>query len=137
MKPLSVASMTNVRGVFYPTGHMVLMFPTAEDARRACELLRHDGMREDDLCLATPEEFERQITGATDEEEDWLPSVGTEGETAAHFRRLAHQGHHALLVHANARLTSDHVLELLKPLPISYGQRYRHFVIEDMVNDDQ
>ena len=135
MKPFSLATgMTNMRGVFYPTGHMVLMFPTAEDARRACELLRKDGVSEDDLCVATPQEFERQITGATDEDDDvLLPSVGTESETAQRFRLLAHEGHHALIVHANAGMSSEHVLEVLKELPISYGQRYRHLVIEDLV----
>lgn len=135
MKPFSLSSaMTNMRGVFYPTGHVVLMFPTEGDARRACELLRKDGVSEDDLCLASPEEFERQIAGATDEDDDvLLPSVGTESETAKHFRDLAHQGHHSLIVHANAKITSDHVLELLKETHISYGQRYRYFVIEDLV----
>ena len=135
MKPFSLATgMTNMRGVFYPTGHMVLMFPTAEDARRACELLRKDGVSEDDLCVATPHEFERQITGATDEDDDvLLPSVGTEADTARRFRMLAHEGHHALIVHANAGMASEHVLAVLKELPISYGQRYRHLVIEDLV----
>ena len=97
MKTFSIdAGMTNMRGVFYPTGHMVLMFPTERDARRACELLRHDGVSEDDLCLAQPAEFERQISDAIDAYDDvLLPSVGTEVETARRFRHLAHQGHHA------------------------------------------
>lgn len=127
-------NMTNVRGVFYPTGHMVLMFPTSEDARLACELLRKDGVSEDDLCVAGPQEFEEQIAGATDEDDNMLlPSVGTEAETAQHFRQLAHAGHHAVLVHASAKLTSEHVLDLLKDTHISYGQRYRFLVIEDLV----
>ena len=137
MKPFSIAAgMTNMRGVFYPTGHMVLMFPTEEDARQACERLRKDGVSEDDLCLANPEEFERQITGATDEDDDvLLPSVGTESDTARHFRQLAHAGHYALIVHASARMSSDHVIELLDGTHISYGQRYRYLVIEDLVED--
>src|SRR5687768_6514072 len=49
-------AMTNMRGVFYPTGHMVLMFPTEQDAEKAAELLRQDGLSEDDLCVAAPEE---------------------------------------------------------------------------------
>jgi hypothetical protein len=136
MKPFSLAAgMTNMRGVFYPTGHMVLMFPTQEDARHACELLRRDGVSEDDLILASPQEFERQITGATDEDDDMLlPSVGTEADTARQFRELAHQGHHALIVHASARLSSEHVLDLLRDTPISYGQRYRFLVMEDLVD---
>jgi hypothetical protein len=136
MKPFSLAAgMTNMRGVFYPTGHMVLMFPTQEDARHACELLRQDGVSEDDLILASPQEFERQITGATDEDDDMLlPSIGTEADTARQFRELAHQGHHALIVHASARLSSEHVLDLLRDTPISYGQRYRFLVMEDLVD---
>jgi hypothetical protein len=135
MKPFSLArGMTNMRGVFYPTDHIVLMFPDAQDARQACELLRKDGVAEDDLCLAAPEEFERQIMGATDEDDDMLlPSVGTEADTARHFRELAHAGHHALVVHAKAKVTSSHVLELLQDTHISYGQRYRFLVIEDLV----
>lgn len=137
MKPFALnAGMTNMRGVFYPTGHMVLMFPTEADARLACERLRKDGVSEDDLCLAAPEEFERQITGATDEEDDvLLPSVGTESETASHFRQLAHQGHYALIVHAKAGMSSDHVIEILDGTHVSYGQRYRYLVIEDLVDD--
>ena len=127
-------AMCNMRGVFYPTGHMVLMFPTEKDALHAAELLRKDGVSEDDLLVASPQEFESELTGACDDDEGvMLPSVGTEGDTAQHFRQLAHEGHHALLVHASAKVTSDHVLELLKDTPISYGQRYRFLVIEDLV----
>lgn len=126
--------MTTMRGVFYPTGHMVLMFPTEQDALHAARLLRNDGLSEDDLCLGTPEEFEREIRSATDEGGDLLlPSIGTEAETAQHFRQLAHAGHYALIVHANAKVTSDHVLDLLKDTHVSYGQRYRYLVIEDLV----
>ena len=135
MKTFSIdAGMCNMRGVFYPTGHMVLMLPTESDARRACALLRADGVAEADLCIARPEEFERQISDAIDEYDDvLLPSVGTEVETARRFRHLAHQGHHALIVHATAAMSSDHVLQVLHDLPISYGQRYRFLVIEDLV----
>jgi len=137
MKVFSIdAAMTNMRGVFYPTGHMVLMFPTEQDARHAAELLRQDGVAEDDLCLGHPQEFEQQISTAIDEYDDvLLPSVGTEVETARHFRGLARAGHHALIVHAASGLGSEHVLDLLKDTPISYGQRYRYLVIEDLVLD--
>jgi hypothetical protein len=129
------AGMTNMRGVFYPTGYMVLMFPTEQDARHAVELLCQDGISEDELCLATPQEFERQIAATDDDGEDddvQLPSVGTESETARHFQYLARKGHHALIVHAKASLSSGHVLDVLRETPISYGQRYRYLVIEDL-----
>jgi len=37
-------------------------------------------------------------------------------------------------VHASARLTSHHVMELLRDTHCSYGQRYRLLVIEDLVS---
>ena len=126
--------MTNMRGVFYPTGHMVLMFPSAQDAQHAAELLQRDGVADDDLSLADPAEFEAQVADASDDYDDLLlPSVGTEGETVRRFRTLAREGHHALIVHASARLSSDHVLDVLRDTHISYGQRYRFLVIEDLV----
>ena len=127
------AHMTNMQGVFYPTGHMVLMFPTAEDAAEAAQRLQRDGVLEEDLSLASPEEFERQVAGARDDDDDLLlPSVGTEADTARRFRALAQQGHHALVVHASSGLSSSHVLEVLQGMPISFGQRYRRLVIEDL-----
>jgi hypothetical protein len=136
MRHFSISAHKSImRGIFYPTGHMVLMFPSEHDARNACKLLQKDGVSEEDLCLASPDEFERQISGAIDVDSDWvLPSVGTEGETARHFRQLAHEGQYALFVHAGAKVTSEHVMELLKDTHISYGQRYRYLVIEDMVS---
>ena len=36
------------------------------------------------------------------------------------------------LIHAPAKET-EHVMDVLKDANISYGQKYRHFVIEDLV----
>ena len=135
MKPFSLAAgMTNMRGVFYHRPHG----PHVPDAGRCPARVRTAApgrLSEDDLILASPQEFERQITGATDEDDDMLlPSIGTEADTARQFRELAHQGHHALIVHASARLSSEHVLDLLRDMPISYGQRYRFLVMEDLVD---
>jgi hypothetical protein len=135
MKHFALSSgMTTMRGVFYPRGHMVMMFPTEKDALLAAELLRGDGVADEDLSLATPEEFESQIRALfADHPLTALPSIGTEAGTALHFQDLAHQGHYALIIHAGAKLTSHHVVELLKDTHCSFGQRYRLLVIEDLV----
>lgn len=126
--------MTTMGGVFYPTGYMVLMYPTERDAHHAAALLEAAGVKEDDVSLLTPAEFERQIVGETtaDDDENEMPSAGTEGDTERRFANLARQGHHALLVHAPSARESEHVMEVLSGTPISYGQKYRHLVIEDL-----
>jgi len=125
--------MTTLGGVFYPTGYMVLMFPTEQDARAAAHKLDDDGMDEECICLVKPEDFLRQLDGCSgDEDEDQMPSAGTEGDTARRLCELARKGHHALLVHPPSAQKSEHVMQVLKDAPISYGQKYRHLVIEDL-----
>lgn len=133
MKPFALQpSMTTLGGVFYPTGYMVLMFPTARDARAAAQRLQADGLGDDEISLVAPQQFQREIDGAMGDDQDSLPSAGTEGATARRFAELARQGHHALLVHAPSSRLSEHVMDLLRDAPISFGQRYRHLVIEDL-----
>lgn len=126
-------AMTTMGGVFYPTGYMVLMFPTEQDAREAARRLDEDGFPEGEVAVATPQEFEREVLGATgDDDTRALPSAGTEGETARRFAQLARQGHHALIVHAPAAQQSEHIMQVLQGARISYGQKYRRLVIEDL-----
>ena len=125
--------MTTLGGVFYPTGYMVLMFPTEHDARDAARRLDEVGLDEEAICHASPEEFLREVLGIDgDEDEDHMPSAGTEGDTAHRFSQLAREGHHALLVYAPSARQSTHVMEVLKEARISYGQKYRHLIIEDL-----
>ncbi|HSV80049.1 MAG TPA: RNA-binding protein [Ramlibacter sp.] len=133
MKPFHLESgMTTMGGVFYPTGYMVLMFPGEQQAREAARLLENDGFDPDAISLLTPADFRREILG-TAGDDGILPSAGTEGDTVRRFAELADQGHHALLIHAPEQEQSDRVMALLKDSGISYGQKYRRLVIEDLV----
>ena len=133
MRPFHLdSSMKTMRGVFYPTGWMVLMFPGEQLARDAAKLLEDNGVADGDVLLLTPEDFRREIIGAAGDD-DMLPSAGTEGDTVRRFAELAGQGHYGLMVHAPKSESSDHVMELLRGCPIAYGQKYRALVIEDIV----
>ena len=133
MKPFTLKSnMTTMGGVFYPTGYVVLMYPTEKDARHAVRLLDQDGLDGDEVALASPEEFQREILGTIDDG-DHLPSAGTEADTARRFAQLSREGCHALIVHAPSGKQSEHLMNVLRETPIVYGQKYRTFVIEDLV----
>lgn len=125
-------SMVTMRGVFYPTGHMVLMFPSERDARNAEQLLERDG-RGEAVSLLSPEVIRSEIARTAGGADDPLPSPGTEAETVRHFAELADAGHWALMVHAPTAAETEHVMQVLKDAKISYGQKYRHLVIEDLV----
>jgi len=136
MKPFALESnMLTMRGVFYPTGHLFIMFPTEQHAREAERLLLHDGIRGDEISLLTPKEIHEKIAATVDTESGHMPSPGTEAATVRHFEQLAQQGHHALLVHAPSARETDRVMRLLASAKISYAQRYRHLIIEDLVDE--
>lgn len=132
MRPFHLDSgMKTMRGVFYPTGWMVLMFPGEQQAREAARILADKGLAEGDVMLASPAEFRREALGATGDD-NLIPSVGTEGDTVRRFAELAAQGHHALFVHAPDSKQSDEILAWLSGCGIAYGQKYRKLVIEDV-----
>jgi hypothetical protein len=135
MKPFQLDShMVTMRGVFYPTGYMVLMFPTEQDARDAVKMLKDDGLDEDEVSMLTPDAFQQDIVRTVGNADTPLPSAGTEGDTVRRFAELASQGHHALMIHAPDAADSDRVMAALANAKISYGQKYRKLVIEDLVN---
>lgn len=125
-------AMLTVRGVFYPTGHLFLMFPTEGDARKAERALEENGHSGEHISLLTPADIEK-VAAAPGGAETPLPSPGTELETARKFAELGRQGHHALLIHAPSQDETEHIMQVLKDHPVSYGQKYRHLVIEDLV----
>ena len=124
--------MKNMGGVFYPTGWMVLMFPGEQQAREAGRRLASHGFADEALMLVTPEDVRRELLETAGDDEI-LPSAGTEGDTVRRFAELAAQGHYGLMVHAPHQKDSDRVMALLEGAPISYGQKYRMLVIEDVV----
>jgi hypothetical protein len=133
MRPFHLeSSMKTLRGVFYPTGWMVLMFPGEQEAREAAKKVEDGGVAESDVLLLTPEDFRREIVGATGDD-DLLPSAGTEGDTVRQFSHFARQGHYGLMIHAPKHDDSERILQQLAGMKISYGQKYRTLVIEDVV----
>ena len=134
MRPFRLDSdMRTLRGVFYPTGWMVLMVPGGPQAGEAARLLEQAGIPGDALMLMAPEDIRRELAG-TEGDDSILPSAGTEGDTVRKITDLAAQGHHGLMVHAPLQDDSDRVMAALKGVPVSYGQRYRTLVIEDLVD---
>jgi hypothetical protein len=125
--------MLTMSGVFYPTGYMVLMFPTEQDARDAAHQLEAGGVGGEHISLLPPAAILEKVVRTVGNADIPLPSAGTEAETVRRYAELASQGHHALLVHAPSHDESERVMEVLRGAPISYGQKYRRLVIEDLV----
>lgn len=133
MRPFHLDShMVTLRGVFYPTGHIVLMLPGRESVDQAAQALIEAGISGDELSMLSPETFMGPIARTIGSGDMPLPSPGTEGETVRHLVELASEGHWGLLVHAPRTSDADRVMKAVKGLPVAFAERYRHLVIEDL-----
>ena len=136
MKPFALEpNMLTMRGVFYPTGYMFVMFPTEKDARDAELALEDDGFAGEAISLLTPQDIQEKVARTVGNADIPLPSAGTEAETVRHFAKLASKGHYALMIRAPSAKQTEHVMEVLKRFHVSYGQKYRYLVIEDLVDE--
>jgi hypothetical protein len=136
MKPFSIEpKMLTLRGVFYPTGYMFIMFPTEKDATDAERALEDNGINGESISLLSPQEIQEKVARTVGHEDLQMPSAGTEADTVRHFAQLADEGHYALLIHAPAAKDSERVMQVLKDAHMSYGQKYRYLVIEDLVDE--
>lgn len=134
MKAFELASnMLTMRGVFYPTGYMFVMFPGEADARAAERALEESGNTGEWSSLLTPDDILQKIARTVGNADIPLPSAGTEADTVRQFAQLASQGHHALMILAPSAEQTERIMAVLRKFPVSYAQKYRHLVIEDLV----
>ena len=134
MKRFSIDSdmLAAIGGAFYPTGHSMVMFPSAEDAHKVGKQLIADGVSGDDVYLIPAETILLQITPTVQEADDPLPSAGTEGATVRAYTKLAREGHAALLVKTKDEDAAERMMAVVRQVPYSMAQRYRALVIEDL-----
>jgi hypothetical protein len=116
---------------------MFIMFPTEKDARDAERALEDNGISGESISLLSPQDIQEKVARTVGSADIPLPSAGTEADTVRHFAQLASEGHHALMIHAPSAKDSDRVMGVLKDAHMSYGQKYRHFVIEDLVDEQE
>lgn len=134
MRPFQLDSkMKSMRGVFYPTDWMLLMFPSEQQARDAGRRLDDAGLADGDVLLLSPEDIQRDIADSAGDDAA-LPSAGTEGDTVRRFAELADQGHYGVMVHAPHADDAERVKAALAGAKISYGQTWRKLIIEDVVS---
>lgn len=134
MKPFVLdSSMTTLSGVFYPTGHIVMMLPSQDHAKEAARALQGAGIDENDMSLLAPDVVMSGIARTVGAADIPLPSAGTEADTVRQLTQLAAQGQWGLMVHAPKSADGERVVQALKGMPVSYAQKYRQLVIEDLV----
>ena len=133
MKPFVLdSSMTNMGGVFYPTGHVFALFPDEDCVRQAATAL-HTAGHKGQLAYASPEVILEEIVGTLGTADAPMPSVGAEGDIVRRIADLAGTGHHAMLIEMTGKDHADQLVDTVSPHGATVAFYYRTFVIEDLI----
>ena len=133
MKPFHLDThKVTLRGVFYPTGHVLLMLPGRQEAEQAARKISESGVAGEEMSLLPPETVLGPIVQTVGAADVPFPSPGSEAEMVRQMAKLASQGHWGLLVHAPRTPDADKVMRAVRELPVAMAERYRHLVIEDL-----
>lgn len=119
-------------GVFKPVGHMVVSFPSAEQAAAGSNALQRQGLPEADIHAYTDQEMLRQIDGDL-ERANPIAGVGQELNLIKAHRALAERGYHWLVVRTEDTATAQAAAETLRQVGAERAQLYGRFVIEEMI----
>ena len=133
MKPFALdSSHTNMSGVFYPTGHIFALFPTADLTRQAADALDTAG-EIGESAYASPEVIQQDIVRTIGSSDSVLPSVGAEGDFVRRIADLASVGHHGLLVEVGKHDDTEVLTAALKREGAVAAFYYRTLVIEELI----
>lgn len=124
--------MLTMAGVFYPTGYVFAMFPSGDDARKVAKDVETQGLSKKPVLVVEPSQIMDKIVRTVGSADIPLPSAGTEAATVRQFAALAGQGHSAVMVHAPSADDTEAVMQVVRSVPFSFAEKYRHLVIEDL-----
>ena len=120
-------------GVFKPVGHVVISFPTADEARKTAQDLDSMGIGSDAVQFLTDREMLSQVDHDM-ETASPLAGVGQELNLVKAHKALAERGYHWLVVRVDDDDQAARIADCAKGNGAERAQHYGHFVIEELIS---
>ncbi|MDQ2780732.1 MAG: hypothetical protein M3Y32_14365 [Pseudomonadota bacterium] len=120
-------------GVFKPVGHILISFPSAEQADGAMQALAHVGLPPDALRRWTDTEMLAQIDRDMQSASP-LAAIGQELNLIKAHRELAAKGYHWLMVRGDDEALLKIVADAVQPFGAEQAQHYGRFIIEELID---
>jgi len=118
-------------GVFSPTGHVVVVFDTDADARKARQALVNGGIGVDEISIYRSDEVLSQIEGSR-KTDNKIFQLGQEEEKVKRYAELANQGCGFLVVFAPSDEDSKRVMDIVHPLKPKFAEKYNRLTLEEL-----
>jgi poly(3-hydroxyalkanoate) synthetase len=118
-------------GVFSPTGHVVMVFPTGGDAERARQLLFNNGFALEDVTHYNKDEVMAELKKSEKQSESPV-QIGQEVAKVDEYLVFAKQGCGFLVLHAPEDEAAKRAVAIVKPLGLKFAEKYNRLTIEEL-----
>ncbi|MGC1188750.1 MAG: hypothetical protein WA871_15300 [Candidatus Acidiferrales bacterium] len=118
-------------GVFSPTGHVVMAFPTDGDAERARQLLAKSGFDQDDIKHYKSADVLAELEKSEKESASPL-QIGQEVAKVDEYLELAKQGCGFLDLYAPKDDDARRAVAVVKPLGLKFAEKYNRLTMEEL-----
>ena len=118
-------------GVFSPTGHVVMVFPTGGDAERARQLLFNNGFALEDVTHYNKDEVMAELKKSEKQSESPV-QIGQEVAKVDEYLVFAKQGCGFLVLHAPEEEAAKRAVAIVKPLGLKFAEKYNRLTMEEL-----
>ncbi len=118
-------------GVFSPTGHIVMVFTTEENAKKARNALLAGGLSDDDLTLYSNKEVVSELEKS--ERQAASPvQIGQDVAKVPEYLALAKEGCGFLVVHAPDEEQAKRAIAVVRPYGLRFAEKYNRLTLEEL-----
>ena len=118
-------------GVFSPTGHVVMAFPSDAEAERARQLLLDNGFQPADVIHYGNAEVTAELEKSEEHASDPL-QIGQEVAKVEEYLRMAKEGNGFLVLHAPEDETAKSAVAVVRSCGLKFAEKYNRLTIEEL-----
>lgn len=123
---------TDLGGMFYPTGSIVVAFPGEDQAKAAQQALAQGGVPAEDCRLIEGRTYASMARKELAENTGFLARLGKTDDIVRRSLEAAEQGAAFLLIHAPKDEDAARAMDTIGRVPRQFAYRYHSLAIEEL-----
>lgn len=127
-----VATQTSDFGIFYPTGHLVVGFPTQARAKAIHAEFVAEGYTDADCAFYGAEEVRRAAENNLAQNDGFFARLGWSARAVETHLELAGKNGAFLVIHAKTDPEVERAMTIIRQVPFAFVHRYHALVIEEL-----